>query len=294
VGLLAGRIAQKGSGGVVPLPILGNAWGALGISRAFGATPTGEALAQLGEGKFKNVILLGIDPSAETPLKGLSEALAKTQTLIVATWLNPAAQTPGTHFLPLAAAVEAAGTVVSGSGEVMELPAVASPAGGAMAARELLSSLGANLGEGGTLSTMVRPEWLKPISASPQECLRDEAVLVEPGRDELVAVSESGCVHVGSGTVSARMSWPKAFEKNPTVRISPADAAQRGFGDSQTVTVSSANSSASMTVKVDMAMRPGRVALMATSPAVRRLFNWGKSGDGRIVSGPVAVRVSAS
>ena len=63
VGLLAGRIAQKASGGVLPLPILGNAWAALGIHKTFEAVPIGEALSRLTRGKFRNVLLLGVNPS---------------------------------------------------------------------------------------------------------------------------------------------------------------------------------------------------------------------------------------
>ncbi len=291
VGCLAGIIAGNASGGIVPLPVGGNVWGALGIARALGATPTGEALRQLNEGNFRSVILLGVDLLAEVPLSGLAEAIGKVQTLVVATSLKPTGDDAGTHFLPLAATVESDGTIVSGSGEVMELSAAAPPVGGAMPVRDLLDKLTARMSEGALISTTVRDEWLKPINASVEQCLATEVVLVEPRTGELVAVGESGCVHVGAGALSSRLAWPTVFEDVPTVRISCEDAENRGLTDGQTVTVSSAGGSAGMVVRIDTAMRTGRVALMTTDRSVRTLLNWRKSADGRVVTGPVAVRI---
>jgi len=294
VGLLAGKIAAKTSGGVVPLPLLGNAWGALGAAKALQAVPNGNALEQLASGQFKNVLLLGINPAVETPFKGVSEALGTASTLIIATYLKPGASELGHAFLPLAAPVETSGTLVNGSGEVVALDAVVNPPAGALTVRQIAQAFAEPLSQGPAISTSAQPAWLEPAAVSPVACLETEVVLVEPRTGDLVAGGEAGCVHLGSGALSTRLAWPNVFENLPDIRISTEDASHRGLTNDQEVTVTSSNGTARMRLKLDHAMKPGRAALLVTSPAVRPLFNWRKSTDGRLTSGPVAIRIGPS
>lgn len=291
VGALAGLLAKRYNGGVTPLPAGGNSWGGYNVAKTLAATPLARTIKKLIAGEYSAAVVLGVDLVAQLPLPGLGEALERLAALVVASVLRPTPASAGTCFLPMATNIEVCGTVVNGSGEVIELTRVTRPAGGALSARALLEAI-RPAGAESVLTGTIEPRWLKPATETSLEtCLAGKPVIVEPGDGRLTAVGESGCVHKGSGAVSMRLSWPQVFESVPTLRVSRRDADELGLADGATVEVASARGSARLKVVIEKGQRARQVGLWTHAPEVRALFDWKESAGPWLVAGPVAVTV---
>jgi len=269
---LAAKVAEARNGGICPLLTYGNATGAWRLAHALHTTSLAELMADIAAGRVKRLLVAGTDLASALPQADLGSA-----ELVAAAAPMPSAATARAQLvLPTALWFEIGGTVVDGSGTPRQAAKLAEPPGGALAPSQWLRALADDAAQAD------RPDVAAMVQADPQAELAE--VIGSPldwappaAEGKIAVVARADALGFADGALSRQLAWPVLMEMQPTVRLSPADAASLEDG-----TATLRSDGVAMTLAVDASddVPPGVAAVSPSFPETRVLFAWAQGGVG--------------
>lgn len=282
----------------VLLPSGGNVRGAQQVIAKGGWKPVSALVAGLEAGKYKALLSLGADVTAEIPSRALAEAIAGLDFVASVSLFRGEFEKAASVVLAGASWLESDGSAVRFDNTAITWNSVGAPSWGTRTLVEVVSLIEAAMGQG---AVRPRPSGKNGDCASWPDA-SDSAIATgiesiraaSPARsgDDMSLVTLPASGHSGAGEVTGWIEWARDVFPIGFVEINAQDATARGIVDNDAVVVSSPNADLELRARLTDRLQRGVVAAPAYDAAVRALFSWQVGADGWFSTGPGSVRVS--
>lgn len=269
----------------------------LGAHAAFAGTDSGKVLRDLADGKFKALVLLGVDIFSEYPAAEVEKALREDTFTLATQMFRGTTAARANVVIPCASLLEKEGTVFPEFTEKIKRTSenIIDPPGGVFTDGELLEALSEAMGKPLKLEKNVNLEIKRSGTG---EWLTAEWKGYLSGMKELdgadtILIPLSDPVHVGDGSISRMLSWSRRTSPEPVIVIPNEMAEALNISEGEAVVVKTEGGSGIFGVKASGKMRNGTIGIYIHYPEARMLFPWKLDSDaGELTLMPVGAEIS--
>jgi anaerobic selenocysteine-containing dehydrogenase len=287
-------LAKKTQSKLLPLYHYAGSPGAYAITQSLGLAKMSDWLQAARAEKHRTYLLVDVDPAGIIPDALFAETFGQAESLLVASPMPNLTTQQADVVLPLAFWFEMDGQILDPRGEIVPVSALRKPPGGANTVVNLINQL-----SGKAEMKFIAPDEadlgkLDVGKVAKEKMEKEELVLSqEDTENSYFVTSRSETLDLIDGSLSRQLDWPLGIEPIPAVLLHPDDAEKLSVRSKDVIQLNNGSTPCELSVRINSAVPAGTVAVPATIPETRNLFEW-CSENGMLEVGPHAVKITVS
>lgn len=287
-------LAKKTQSKLLPLYHYGGSPGAYAIRQVLGLAEIPGWLQAARSGKFRNFLVVDVDLAGEIPATLFAESFGQAESLLVASAMPSLTTEQADLVLPLAFWFEMDGQILDHCGEMIPVSALRKPPGGAKSLVNLINQLAGKWEAKGIAAGEADLGKLEVSQITEQKVEVGELVWSQKlPENSYWVTSRTETLDLNAGGLSRQLDWPLSIEPIPVALLHPDDAGHLAVQNQEVIQLSNGSSPCVLSVRINSAVPAGTVAVPATIPETRNLYDWHVE-NGSLEIRPPTIKITLS